>query len=160
MGTKAGDASTDPAETVLRASRALVAVAAASIAAVEEQADIVEVRVLAVVSARGSVALREVADGLGLHVSTASRLCDRMVDRGLLHRQDDPADRRQLALSLTGDGTRVVDRMRGHRRRSVDQILSRMPGDQRRRMAAAFEAFAVAAGDISERDLWSVGWTH
>ena len=147
-------------DAVLLASRALVAVAARSIAVVESSADVIEVRVLVVLASREAASLREVADALGLHVSTASRLCDRMVARGLLDRRDDPADRRQLELRLTADGTRVLSRMRTERRRDVKRILARMSTPDRDRLAETFDAFSTAAGDASERDLWAIGWPH
>jgi DNA-binding MarR family transcriptional regulator len=143
---------------VLRASRALVGIAAQSIAVVGRVADVVEVRALVVVSQSGVASLRELADGLGMHVSTASRLCDRLVAAGLLDRRDDPADRRQLALRLTARGRTVVNRVLVRRREIVADILSRMDAQERARLADALDAFARAAGDVPERDLWGVGW--
>lgn len=143
---------------VLAASRALVGVAAQSIAAVERMADVLELRVLVVVSQRGAASLREVADGLDLHMSTASRLCDRMVAEGLLERRDDPNDRRQLALRLSPRGRRVVRRVGRRRRGAVVEILGRMSADERSGLIEALHAFARAAGEVADRDLWAVGW--
>jgi DNA-binding MarR family transcriptional regulator len=143
---------------VLAAARALVGVAAQSIAAVERIADVLEIRVLVVVSQRGAASLREVADGLDLHMSTASRLCDRMVAARFLERRDDPNDRRQLALRLAPRGRRVVNRVGTRRREAVLQILSRMSADERAGLGEALSAFARAAGEVDDRDLWAVGW--
>src|ERR1051325_7657856 len=74
---------------VLRVSRALVGVAAQSIAVVNHEADVVDVRALVMVAQSDAVSLRQLADGLGMHVSTASRLCDRLVAAKLLDRRDD-----------------------------------------------------------------------
>jgi DNA-binding MarR family transcriptional regulator len=158
MAASDGTSPEGHADFVLAASRALVAMTARSIAAVRKSADPVEVRVLVIVSARETVSLREVAESLGVHVSTASRLCDRMVTEGLLDRRDDPADRRQLALRLTAEGARVVSGMLNHRRRAVGRILARMNGDQLDQLDAGLRAFADAAGDVPERDLWTLGW--
>jgi DNA-binding MarR family transcriptional regulator len=143
---------------VLAASRALVGVAAQSIAAVERLADVIEIRVLVVVSRRGAASLREVADELDLHMSTASRLCDRMVAAGLLERRDDPNDRRQLSLRLAPRGRRVVNRMGTRRREAVVKILGRMSPAERSDVCEALNLFAQAAGEIADRDLWAVGW--
>jgi DNA-binding MarR family transcriptional regulator len=146
-------------DTVLAACRALVAVSAQSIAAVEEIADPVEVRVLVVVCSRGTASLREVADGLGLHVSTASRLCDRMVAKDLLERENDPDDRRQLALTASPAGADVVRTIMRRRRAALQRILDKMSEDGRTRLVAALEEFAEAAGQVRDEDLWSLGWT-
>jgi DNA-binding MarR family transcriptional regulator len=149
-----GGARSDPVAAVLDASRALVAITVQSFAAVEDSADLAGIRALAFVAAHESVSLRDLADALGMHVSTASRLCDRLVARGLLDRRDDPADRRQLALRLTAAGGKVVDRMFAQRRTAVAAILDRMPGPQRDRLAEALLAFAAAAGEVTEPGRW------
>jgi DNA-binding MarR family transcriptional regulator len=145
-------------DAVLAASRALVAVAAQSIAAVDEIADVVEVRALVVVSQLGGASLRDLADGLGMHVSTASRLCDRLVGAGLLDRRDDPTDRRQLALRLTPRGRAVVNRVGNRRREIVGRIITQLDEDECTRLSEALERFATAAGDVPDRELWGVGW--
>jgi DNA-binding MarR family transcriptional regulator len=145
-------------DMVLAACRALVAISAQSIAAVTEIADPVEVRVLVVVCARGTASLREVADGLRMHVSTASRLCDRMVGKKLLERENDPDDRRQLALTASPAGADVVRTVMRRRRAALQRILERMSEDGRGRLAAALDEFGEAAGQAHERDLWSLGW--
>jgi DNA-binding MarR family transcriptional regulator len=146
-------------DTVLAACRALVAVSAKSIAAVADVADPVEVRVLVVVCSRGTASLREVADGVGMHVSTASRLCDRMVSKGLLDRENDPDDRRQLALTASSAGADVVRTMMRRRRSALQKILERMTDDGRALLTTALGEFADAAGESREEDLWSLGWT-
>lgn len=62
--------------------------------------------------------LRAVADGAdtpsdvavatGRHASSASRVVDQLVELGLLDRVPDPADRRQVLVSLTDEGHAVV----------------------------------------------------
>jgi len=155
----AADLDDPPVEAVLAASRTLVGIAVQSIAAVERRADLVEIRVLVVVAHHGTASLRDVAHGLGLHVSTASRLCDRMVTKGLLNRQEDPDDRRQLSLRLTARGRSVVSRVAAHRRERVGRILARMCPDEQNRLVAALEAFTDAAGEVAQQDLWAIGWT-
>jgi DNA-binding MarR family transcriptional regulator len=152
------EAEEESVAAVLTASRALVGVAAQSIAAVDRVADVVEVRALVVVSELRAPSLREFANGLGMHVSTASRLCDRLVAARLVDRRDDPADRRQLAIRLTSRGRGVVNRVLLRRREIVADILGRMAGEERARLVEALTAFARAAGDVPDRDLWGVGW--
>jgi DNA-binding MarR family transcriptional regulator len=154
----AGRKTGETVETVLAACRALVQVSAQSIAAVAEVADPVEVRVLVVVCTKGTASLREVADGLGMHVSTASRLCDRMVSKGLLDRANDPEDRRQLALTASTAGADVVRSMMRRRRAALQRILDKMTEDGRERLVAALGEFADAAGENRDEDLWSLGW--
>jgi DNA-binding MarR family transcriptional regulator len=146
-------------DAVLRACRVLVALSARSILAVEDVADVVQVRILVVVSAAGSASLGEVAEAAGLHVSRASRLCDRMVGAGLLHRANDPTDRRLLTLTLTNAGSDVVESVMGRRREEVARALARMTRSRRTELVSVLDEFAAAGSSVTETDLMLLGWS-
>jgi DNA-binding MarR family transcriptional regulator len=158
-----GDADADrlsaEADVVLAACRVLVALSAQSIAAVDDLADVTQVRVLVIVANTEPVSLGALAQAAQLHPSTASRLCDRMVGEDLLDRSDDPSNRRALNLRLTAKGRRVVAAMVRHRREAIMPILGAMPASGRRELVSALRAFADAGGEPPDRDLWSMGWT-
>ena len=99
------------------------------------------------------------AAGLGVHPSNAARAVDRLVTTGLLDRSDDPTDRRNLVLELTDAGHEVVDRVMGHRRAAIAEILERMPASRRRALVPVLRSFAEAGGETSEIAVWSLGWT-
>jgi DNA-binding MarR family transcriptional regulator len=149
----------DEADVVLAACRVLVALSAQSIAAVEGVADVAQVRALVVISSRGSVSLRELSAAANLHLTRASRLCDRMVAEGLINRTDDPADRRQLVLTVTASGERVVRTVMRHRRAAITPILARMTKQRRAELVSVLREFAAAGGEPSDPDLWAMGWT-
>lgn len=157
------DAHDEEAEAVLAACRVLVAVSAQSIAAVEDVVDLIEFRALVVVASRGSVSLSELSDAAHFHLTRASRLCDRLVVKGLINRADDPANRRQLILTLTPDGQRVVQEVMRRRRAVLEPILdrinSRMTTRRRRDVVSLLREFAAAGGEPSDPDLWAMGWT-
>jgi hypothetical protein len=50
--------------------------------------------------------------------------------------------------------------MLNHRRRAVGRVLDRMTGQQRDQLTAGLKAFADAAGEVAEGDLWAIGWTR
>jgi DNA-binding MarR family transcriptional regulator len=76
-------------------------------------------------SARG-LGMSELAARLGVAVSTASGLVDRLVEADWLDRRDDPADRRHVVVTLTERGAATLERMRelnaAHLRRILDQV--------------------------------------
>ncbi|MDQ2846305.1 MAG: MarR family transcriptional regulator [Actinomycetota bacterium] len=151
------------AAAVLGACRVLVAVSAQSIAAVGDVADLTQVRALVIVASRGSVSLGELATAANIHLTRASRLCDRLVAKGLINRADDPADRRQLILTLTPTGGRVVDTVMKRRRQVIEPMLARMrrqmTGHRRAELVSLLQDFAAAGGEPSDPDLWAMGWT-
>ena len=91
--------STDQVDAVSRASRALVGIAAASIASVDDDVTVPQWRVLVMVDTRGPLNLAAVAAGLDVNPSNASRICDRLIKAGWLDRQESPTDRRNITLS-------------------------------------------------------------
>ena len=86
---------------MLDACRSLVAISAWSVEAVADQVDLVELRILVVLATRGASSLKDLAEATRLHLSRASRACDRLVGKDLITRSDDPDDRRVLQLGLT-----------------------------------------------------------
>jgi DNA-binding MarR family transcriptional regulator len=146
-------------DAVLATCRLLVALSAQSMAEVADIADPTQVRVLVIAASRAPISLGELADAASLTPSTASRLCERMVTRGLLDRSDDPTNRRALNLTLTKDGRIVVERMIAHRRAAIDAILTRLPRRRRLALAELLSEFNTAGGQPVEHDLWSMGWT-
>jgi DNA-binding MarR family transcriptional regulator len=147
------------ADAVMAACRVLVAVSAQSIAAVEDVVDLTQFRVLVIVASRSALSLSELADAAHIHLSKASRLCDRMVSMGLLNRADDPTDRRQLTLTLTPAGQRVVRTVMNRRRAAILPILERMSKQHRQELISALGEFAEAGGELADPDLWAMGWT-
>jgi DNA-binding MarR family transcriptional regulator len=145
-------------DVVLAACRVLVAISAQSIAAAGDAVDMPQFRALVIVASRGSVTLGELAEAAGMNLSTASRLCDRLVNMGLLNRADDPTNRRQLQLTLTDAGRSVVTRTVERRRATLKPILRRMPKQRRAQLVNLLAEFAEAGGEAADRDLWSLGW--
>lgn len=150
------------ADAVLAACRVLVAISAQSIAAVEHVADLMQVRALVVIDSRESVSLSELSDAMKIHLTRASRLCDRLVAEGLVNRVDDLTNRRQLSLTLTQAGQEVVREVMRRRREAIQPILDRMRErmtEQRRaELISLLDEFASAGADVSDPDLWAMGW--
>ena len=146
-------------DALLAACRVLVAVSARSIAAVADVVDVTQFRALVIVASRGSVSLGTLAEAAGLSLSTASRMCDRMVGLGLLHRADDPTNRRQLVLTPTDAGKEIVDEVMQRRRDALAPALGQLTKARRAELVTLLAEFAAAGGEPAESDLWSMGWT-
>jgi DNA-binding MarR family transcriptional regulator len=141
---------------VLAASKALVAVAARSLAPVEEELTLAQYRALLLVVEGRASSPGELADRLDVHPSNATRLIDRMVARGLLTREMAEGDRRAIVLEATTAGRALIGQVLDQRRRDIDRILDRM-GDDAEPVAAALARFAEAAGESAD-DAWRLGW--
>ncbi len=144
-------------DAVLGASRALVAVAARSLANVADDVTLAQYRVLIELAARGPQRLADLAAALGVDRSTATRMCERLVRKRLVSRRRLSEDRRGVRVSLTVAGGELVAEVSRRRRAEISAILERMPTAHRHSVVRALRAFADAAGEVPEQD-WSLGW--
>ncbi len=141
-------------DAVLAASRAFVGIAARSLALTEQLVSLPQWRVLVVVSRDSGVTLGELAATLGVHPSSATRACDRLVAAGLLSRDEAPGDRRALSLSLTAAGRQLVRSVARRRRAALVEVLDRVPARRRAHLVEAMAALAEAAGEQLGDPLW------
>lgn len=140
-------------DAVLTASRTLIAVATQSLGAAAEETTIAQYRALVVLASRGPQRLVDLAGALEVTPSTAGRMGDRLVRKGLIRRHRSRADRRSVQVSITVAGRQVVDQATARRRDLLAQILSRLPATQQAAVASALEAFSAAAGEVPDH-LW------
>ena len=144
-------------DTVLAASRALVAVAARSLAAAGDEVTLPQYRALVVLAARGPQGTAELAAALAVNPSTATRMCDRLVRKGLVRRHRPAGDRRSVRITLTAQGRGLVAEVTRRRRAELARLLGALPPDQHEPVIAAFRAFAAAAGELPQPGA-ALGW--
>ena len=144
-------------DAVLTASRSLIAVATRSLGAAAEETTIAQYRALVVLASRGPQRMGDLAGALGVAPSTAGRMCDRLVRKGLIRRHRARADRRSVLVSVTAAGRLVVDQATARRRAMIADILAKLPADTQRAVAEALAAFADAAGEVPDSQWPSPG---
>lgn len=133
----------DLVDAVLLSSRALVAVSARSISGASS-VTLPQYRMLVVLD-QAATNLSRLADSLDVAPSTAMRMVDRLIDSGMVHRHPRADDRRQIQLSLTPTGRRLVRRVTARRRRDLQAILEQIPVSRRTAVGRAMADFANAA---------------
>lgn len=139
------DAVTD---AVLVSSRALVAVASRSIAAVDDAVTLPQFRALVVLDRdEGGLNVGALANELRIQPSTATRLCDRLVRKGLARRRVNSRNRREVTMSLTSSGRALVREVTRRRRSEIASIMARVPARQRVAIIEALTAFRDATGE-------------
>jgi DNA-binding MarR family transcriptional regulator len=135
---------------VLRASRALVGIAAASMSGIDTLVTVPQFRVLVILFSRGPSNLATVAEELEVNPSNASRICDRLIRAGLLRRSESSVDRRQVTLTLTPTGRQLVEKVTRRRRSAIERVLRDMPEAERDALATTLAAFAEVAGESAD----------
>jgi DNA-binding MarR family transcriptional regulator len=153
----AGAAPGPVVDAVVGASRALVAIAARSLGAAGEEVTLPQYRALVVLASRGPQRVVDLARFLDVTASTATRMCDRLVRKGLIRRQRLATDRRSVRVSISAAGSDLVAAVTRRRRREVQAIVARMSPGDREQLVTTLRMFAAAAGEVPEQD-WSLGW--
>jgi DNA-binding MarR family transcriptional regulator len=144
-------------DSVLSASRVLVAIAARSLSDIGEDVTLTQYRTLVVLASRGTQNVAELADAVGVTPATATRMCDRLVKKKLIVRRSERGDRRQVRLVLTKVGVDLVTAVTRRRRQEIERIVRTVPEDERDVLVQALGRFAAAAGEVPEQD-WTTGW--
>ncbi|MFZ0118796.1 MAG: MarR family transcriptional regulator [Pseudonocardiaceae bacterium] len=139
-------------DEVLTATRALIAVSTRSLEVLADDVSAAQYRTLVVLASRGPQRMVDLAQQLQVNPSTAGRMCDRLVRKGLIHRHRARTDRRIVHVTLTGEGRRMVDEVTASRRVMITEMLARLPIEAQQAAAAALRELSRAAGEIPDRD--------
>ncbi|MEU9762623.1 MarR family transcriptional regulator [Streptomyces sp. NPDC047987] len=132
---------------VVTASRVLAAVAADSLAEVEDRVTPAQFRMMVALSTRGTAKLVRLAELLHVSPPTAMRMVDRLIASGLADRQVNPRNRRETLLRLTDEGRRTVAQVTARRRRELTAIVARLAPARRAALVDALTAFTEAADE-------------
>ena len=108
---------------------------------------VVQLRALTVLRDQGTANLGQLAEEMGVALSTASRLVDRLVRAGLVHRRPSPRTRREIELQVSGDGQATLDRYDQLRLNDLRACLSRVA--QRPEALVVLEEFSAAHAPFS-----------
>jgi DNA-binding MarR family transcriptional regulator len=114
-------------------------------------------RALVVLAARGPQGTAELAAALAVNPSTATRMCDRLVRKGLVRRHRQPGDRRSVRIALTAPGRDLVAEVSERRRAELARLLGALPPEEHEPVIAAVRAFAAAAGELPQPGA-ALGW--
>ena len=104
-----------------------------------------ECRALAVISRRGPMRLRSVADALKLDKSTTSRIVSSLLDKGYVKCRRDEVDTRGLRISATSAGRKIHDCVRLDLMSEYAVILGKYPASFRRQIAGFLREVTRAA---------------
>jgi DNA-binding MarR family transcriptional regulator len=108
-----------------------------------------QLNALLVIERAEGINLGGLAAEMSMLLSSASRLCDRLVASGMVERVPGRADRREIALYLTPSSRTLLGELRRIRRRALAAVLERMSTSGRAALLRGLTEFAAAADDTS-----------
>jgi DNA-binding MarR family transcriptional regulator len=106
-----------------------------------------QLNALLVVERAEGINLGGLAAEMSMLLSSASRLCDRLVASGMVERVPGRADRREIALYLTPASRALLGELRLIRRQALAAVLDKMSLTGRAALLRGLTEFAAAADD-------------
>ncbi len=118
---------------------------------------LVQLRALSVLDEADDANLMQLSDGMGVTVSTASRLVDRLVGAGLVDRRQSEATRREITLTLTAQGQALLSHYDGLRLEAMHRRLDQLSPRRRTAVLKALSDLVATEPAPQDRAADSVG---
>ena len=115
--------------------------------------DIAQHDALEVIVSLDGARMSEVAQGLRVDPSTATRTVARLEALGLVERRADPADGRSVMAVATPEGVSLLDRLHERARDALGQLYDRFDERELRQLADLIERLVAGVDELAERHL-------
>lgn len=99
---------------------------------------------------RGSSAVSDIAEHLGVTTAAASQMIERMVQQGWLERTEDPADRRAKRIALTDKGQAMIGMSIRARQKWLDDLDDALNAEEKAQVIAALHILLEKSLQVDE----------
>jgi DNA-binding MarR family transcriptional regulator len=106
---------------------------------------------LCLLQQEGDRTMQQMAEALGLAVSTVTRNVDVLERRGAVLRERDPQDARLVRVRLTPEGQRLTDALVASEEACCSQLLELVPAERRASLLTGLEDLLQAAERLRGR---------
>lgn len=122
-----------------------------------EQVSMTQSHILSEVRRAGNPSMQQVAEVLGIDVTTFSRQAKALEGKGLVSRRVSPDDRRVTLLGLTAAGSEVVDKIDRYMAARLESVFGGMTPFERETVVRSLELLNAAVSKAGRVDALSGG---
>jgi DNA-binding MarR family transcriptional regulator len=97
---------------------------------------------------RDSCSVSDIGENLGVTSAAASQMLERLVQQGLILRQEDPVDRRVKQVELTARGRQIVQEGIAARQVWLENLAHTLSDDERQQIIGALNILIEKAGQL------------
>lgn len=97
---------------------------------------------------RGNCGVSDIGERFDITNAAASQLVEKLVQSGLIQREEDPSDRRAKLLNLTEKGREFIHKGIEERYRWVDELAAKLTPEERIKVSEALEIMTQAAKEL------------
>lgn len=108
-----------------------------------------QLKSLIFVTKRNGATSGQIANSLGVGLSTITGVVDRLAEQGMVSRHEDPRDRRVTRVVPSPRGRELVEELLQFRNETISAILSRLTTEQLHTVETAFQYLADAVDAIA-----------
>jgi len=108
-----------------------------------------QLKVVLLLYLNGAARMSELASALGVTLATATGIMDRLVDRGIVTRENSMADRRVVICRLSARGHELTDRLYSSARERARDFLQTQPEAQLDKLDEALTS--LSSGAVEEK---------
>jgi DNA-binding MarR family transcriptional regulator len=105
---------------------------------------------------RHNCGISDIGERFDITNAAASQLVDKLVQGGLIQREEDPKDRRAKLLNLTEKGRELIQQGIEDRYRWVDQLTRKLTAEERDKVNEALQIMTEAARELETETSASV----
>jgi DNA-binding MarR family transcriptional regulator len=105
---------------------------------------------------KGACGMSQVSERFEITAAAASQLVDKLVQGGLIKRDEDPRDRRAKVLNITDKGRELIQRGIEERYRWVDQLEGKLTMEERAQVSEALNIMTRAAQELEAEPVGQV----
>ena len=96
----------------------------------------------------GNCGISEISNRFDITNAAASQLVDKLVQSGLIQREEDPQDRRAKLLNLTEKGKELIKQGTERRYRWVEDVAQKLSPEEREQVNAALNIMTHAVQEL------------
>ena len=97
---------------------------------------------------RGNCGVSDIGERFDITNAAASQLVDKLVQSGLIQREENPNDRRAKLLNLTDKGNKLIQQGIEGRYRWVDQLAAKLTAEERAKVDEALQIMTQTAKEL------------
>ena len=97
---------------------------------------------------KGSCGVSDISERFDITNAAASQLVDKLVQGGLIKRDEDPNDRRAKLLNLSDKGKKLIQQGMEERYRWVDELAGKLTAEERVQVSEALNIMTQAAKEL------------
>ena len=105
---------------------------------------------------RENCGISDISDRFHITNAAASQLADKLVQSGLIRREEDPSDRRAKLLNLTDKAKELFQKSLDERYRWVDNLAAKLTPEERTKVAEALEIMTQVARELEAESVHPV----